>query len=309
MSGAASSGELIKESSTAEFMADVVEASKQQTVIVDFWAPWCQPCKQLTPVLEKIVKSYGGKLRLVKINVDENQAIAGQLRVQSLPTVLAFQDGKPIDGFMGAQPESTIKEFADRVVGADEQDQIAAVVQTAEEALAEGDLQGAAEAFAAVLQVDQENVDALAGLASCYLKSGDAKRAEQTIELVPPAKRTSAKVESVKAALELAKMAEATGPVDELAQKLLTNPMTFKRGSISRCLWSLKVTSLTPLISCLRLSNVIESGTIKLGADSWSNCLKHGVRKIRLQTMGAAVCRQSYSLKGCAVFRGPKVAL
>lgn len=223
MSGAAV-GDLIKESSTAEFMADVVEASKEQTVLVDFWAPWCQPCKQLTPTLEKIVNSYGGKLRLVKINVDENQAIASQLRVQSLPMVLAFQDGKPIDGFVGVQPESTLNEFAERVVGLDEQEQIAAVVQSAEEAFAEGDLQGAAEAFAAVLETDQKNSDALAGLASCYLKSGDPIRAQQTIELVPPSKRASAKVESVKAALELAKVAETADPADELARKVYDNP-------------------------------------------------------------------------------------
>ncbi|MCH9765314.1 MAG: thioredoxin [Alphaproteobacteria bacterium] len=216
--------EIIKESSTADFMVDVVEASKQQTVIVDFWAPWCQPCKQLTPVLEKIVRSYAGKLRLVKVNVDQNQAIAAQLRVQSLPTVLAFQDGKPIDGFMGMQPESAIKEFAERVVGADEQDQIAAVIDSAEQALEDGDLQGAAEAFAAVLQVDPENADALAGLATCYLKSGDATRAEQTIGLVPPAKRTNSKVESVKASLELAKVAETAGPADELSQKIANDP-------------------------------------------------------------------------------------
>lgn len=223
-SGATHGSDLIKDSSTAEFMADVVEASKEQTVIVDFWAPWCQPCNQLTPALEKLVLSYGGKLRLVKINVEENQAIAAQLRVQSLPTVLAFQDGKPIDGFMGLQPERELKEFAERVVGLDEQEQIAAVVQSAEEAFAEGDLQGAAEAFAAVLEVDQENSDALAGLASCYLKSGDATRALQTIELVPPSKRSSAKVQSVRAAIELAEVAETAGPSDELAKKVSDNP-------------------------------------------------------------------------------------
>ena len=135
ISSAPSDADCIKDSSSAEFMADVVEASKTQTVIVEFWAPWCQPCKQLTPQLETIVRSYGGKLRLVKINADENQAIAAQLRVQSLPTVLAFQDGKPIDGFMGAQTDSEIKEFAERVVGLDEQEQLAAVIGSAEDAL------------------------------------------------------------------------------------------------------------------------------------------------------------------------------
>lgn len=221
---ATATGEVIKDSSTNTFMADVIDASKQQTVIVDFWAPWCQPCKQLTPKLEALVNSYGGKLRLVKINVDENQAIAAQLRVQSLPTVMAFKDGRPVDGFSGAQPESALKEFAERVVGKDEHEQIAEVVASAEAALSEGDLQGAAEAFAAVLQVDQENVDALAGLASCYLKSGDHARAEQTIELVPPAKRSSAKVESIRAALDLAKMAENAEPVGDLEGRLEANP-------------------------------------------------------------------------------------
>lgn len=224
LSNTAATGALIKESSTAEFMADVVEASKEQTVIVDFWAPWCQPCKQLTPALEALVQSYGGKLKLVKINVDQNQAIAGQLRVQSLPTVMAFQDGKPIDGFVGMQSEVELKQFAERVVGMDEQEQIQAVIQSAEEALADGQLQQAAEAFAAVLQIEQENSDAIAGLATCYLKSGDTTRAKQTIELVPPAGRSNAKVESVVAALELAKLAENAGPVDELSQKVASNP-------------------------------------------------------------------------------------
>lgn len=217
-------GELIKESSTAEFMADVIEASQTQTVIVDFWAPWCQPCQQLTPALENLVKSYGGKLKLVKINVDQNQAIAAQLRVQSLPTVLAFQNGKPIDGFMGAQPESALREFAERVVGADEADQIAQVVESAEEALADGDLQGAAEAFAAVLQADRENADALAGLATCYLKSGDTTRARQTIELVTPENRNQTKVQGVIAALDLADVTANAGPADELEAKVNANP-------------------------------------------------------------------------------------
>lgn len=217
-------GELIKESSTAEFMADVIEASQTQTVIVDFWAPWCQPCQQLTPALENLVKSYGGKLKLVKINVDQNQAIAAQLRVQSLPTVLAFQNGKPIDGFMGAQPEPALREFAERVVGADEADQIAQVVESAEEALADGDLQGAAEAFAAVLQADRENADALAGLATCYLKSGDTTRARQTIELVTPENRNQTKVQGVIAALDLADVTANAGPADELEAKVNANP-------------------------------------------------------------------------------------
>lgn len=217
------SPDLIKDSSTAEFMDDVVEASKQQTVIVDFWAPWCQPCQQLTPALENLVRSYNGKLKLVKINVDQNQAIAAQLRVQSLPTVLAFQNGKPVDGFMGAQSEASLKEFAERIVSVDEAEQISAVVDSAEQALEDGDLQGAAEAFAAVLQVDREHAGALAGLAACYMKSGDTERAKQTLELVPPGKRDDPKVAALKATIDLAEAAENTGPIDDLRGKVEAN--------------------------------------------------------------------------------------
>jgi len=222
--GGANDADLIKNSTTAGFVKDVIEASRTVPVLVDFWAAWCAPCKQLTPLLEKIVKGYGGKVRLVKINVDEHPAVAGQLRVQSLPTVYAFRDGRPLDGFLGVQPESAIRDFIDRIVGADEQTDLAAVLASAEQALEEGDVQGAAEIFAAVLQQDKQNPAALAGLARCYLQTGDITRAEQTIAMVPPDQKNVAAVERVKAALELARKANQTDDREALRALLAADP-------------------------------------------------------------------------------------
>lgn len=222
--GGASDADIVKDATTASFTKDVIEASRSVPVIVDFWAAWCGPCKQLTPVLEKVVKSYAGKVRLVKINVDEHPGIAGQLRVQSLPTVYAFRDGRPLDGFMGAQPESAIRAFVDRLVGEEAEADVATVLATAEQALEEGDVQAAAEIFASVLQEHKHNPAALAGLARCYLKTGDVDRAEQMIALVPPEEKKIAAVEQVKAALELARKAPKAEQQGELEKKLAANP-------------------------------------------------------------------------------------
>lgn len=222
---AAGAQDVIKDTTTAAFAKDVMEASREALVLVDFWAAWCGPCKQLTPILEKVVRSYGGKVRLVKLNVDEHPAVAGQLRIQSLPTVYAFRDGRPLDGFMGLQPESAVKQFIDRLVGEDQAADLEAALEAASQALDANDLQTAAELFAAVLQEDNQNPTALAGLARCYLKSGDVARAEQTLALVPPDKREVAAVAGARAAIELAK--KSAGPTvetTEFEQRLAANP-------------------------------------------------------------------------------------
>lgn len=220
-------GDLIKETTTSTFVSDVIEASSEVPVLVDFWAPWCGPCKQLTPMLEKAVKAAGGKVKLVKMNIDTYPEVAGQLGIQSIPAVFAFKDGRPVDGFMGAVSEGELRKFIDRVTaggGGSGADETQEKLSAAETALEQGSINEAATVFAEVLKSDNQNVTALAGLAKCYIKMGDIARAEQMLELVPAAKQNDAAVTSAKAMLDLARKAEEASDTSELEQKVADNP-------------------------------------------------------------------------------------
>ena len=219
---------LIKDTSTQGFMADVIDASREALVLVDFWAPWCGPCKQLTPVLERAVRAAGGAVRLVKLNIDEHPAISGQLGVQSIPTVYAFKAGQPVDRFSGALPESQVKEFIARHAEPAGASKAEVEIEAAEAALDAGDIKIAAPAFAAILQGDPASVRAIAGLAKCYIRSGDLERAVQTLALVADGAKNTGAIDTAKAMLELARKAEDAGDVAELRARAESNPRDFQ---------------------------------------------------------------------------------
>jgi putative thioredoxin len=223
--GATAVADVVKDTTTQGFLKDVIEESKRQPVLVDFWAPWCGPCKQLTPVLEKAVKTAKGKVKLVKMNIDEHPAIPGQMGIQSIPAVIAFSNGQPVDGFMGALPEGQVVAFLERItkgaVGAEEKD----LLKAADAALADGNAAGAAEMYARLLAEDSTNVNALAGLARCYVETGSLEQAKQTLALIPEAKRNETAVAAARAALEVAEQAKSLGPLTELEDKMRADPL------------------------------------------------------------------------------------
>ena len=226
----ATSAELIKDTDAKGFMADVIEASKKVPVLVDFWAPWCGPCKQLTPLLEKVVKQAAGKVRLVKINVDENQQIAAQMRVQSIPAVFAFVDGQPIDGFMGALPEGQIKQFIDKLGNKGSlAEEIAAALKGAEEAMQRKEFAEAQNILGQILGVDPNHVVALANFAKCQIELGDLEGASATLATVSIDKAANPNVVSAAAALELALHPVDTSVLDQLQKNVTAAPDDFQK--------------------------------------------------------------------------------
>ena len=210
----ANSGATIKDADMSTFMADVIDVSRQTTVLVDFWAPWCGPCKQLTPILEKVVQASNGAVRLVKVNIDlpQNQPLAQQLRIQSIPAVYAFRGGQPVDGFLGALPESQVKQFVERVAGGKLQaSPVEEILAEAKAAMEQGDVELAAGAYAEAQSIEPTNPAALAGLARTAVQMGELDRARQALALVPAEQANHADVAGAKAALALAEQAQGAG--------------------------------------------------------------------------------------------------
>jgi putative thioredoxin len=222
--GAAADGALVKEITEATFLEDVIEASKEVPVVVDFWAPWCGPCKQLGPALEAAVNAAGGKVKMVKVNVDENQQIAGQLRIQSIPTVYAFHDGQPVDGFQGALPPSQVNQFVDKMAALATEGPLAAAIAAAEEMLEAGALEDAAQTFAAIIEEDEKMAAAYGGLARAQIALGDLDQAEAVLNGAPAEISAAVEIEAVFAKIALARQAAEAGPVEELRGQVAADP-------------------------------------------------------------------------------------
>jgi len=242
----AAPADLIKDSDQTKFAKDVLEASRTVPVIVDFWAPWCGPCKQLGPALEKAVRDARGKVRLVKIDIGQNPEIAQQMRIQSIPAVYAFFGGRPVDGFMGAVPESQVKQFVDRLVqaaggvpGEGGGNEVAELLEHAKAAVAQNDMDLAARIYSEILGLEPANVTALAGMARYQVQIGDMEQARALLEQIPAKDRTGADITAVQAAIDLAEKAKEAGPVTELKAKAAADPKDFQtRLDLAMAYWA-----------------------------------------------------------------------
>jgi putative thioredoxin len=212
------------ETTTQTFVKEVIEESRRQPVLVDFWAPWCGPCKTLGPVIEKIVKTAKGKIKLAKMNIDKHPQVAQQLGIQSIPAVFAFVNGQPVDGFVGALPEGQVKAFIDRLVGESGGD-TAELIRQAEQTLIAGDAVKAAEIFANLLSEEPENVQALVGLVRCHVAAGNLEPARQTLALIPKAKENDPLVSAARTALKLSEQAKNVDDVATLEARVAVNPL------------------------------------------------------------------------------------
>lgn len=217
-------GAAVKDATDASFMADVIEASRETPIIVDFWAPWCGPCKTLGPQLEAAVTATNGKVRMVKVDVDQNQAVAGQLRVQSIPAVFAFVDGRPVDGFMGAVTPAEVNDFVGRLAKSAGGDALGEALDAADQMLEQGAVTDAAETYAAVLEEDPGNVRAIAGMIRATLAIGDIPRARAMLGELPPEMAADPLIAAARAAIDLAEQAETAGETDELRARIAANP-------------------------------------------------------------------------------------
>jgi putative thioredoxin len=265
--------DLIKDSDQTKFAKDVLETSRTVPVIVDFWAPWCGPCKTLQPMIEKVVKEANGKVKLVKIDIDKNQMLAQQLRIQSIPAVYAFFGGRPVDGFMGAVPESEVKAFVDRLIqasGGATADpaavQVAELLEQAKAAVAQNDMDTAAQVYSEILGAEPTNVTALAGLARYQVSIGDMEQAKELLAQIPTKEKTHADVVVAQAAIDLAEKAKEAGPVDELKAKAAANPKDFQsRLDLAMAYWAgdRKQEAIDELLAMIKLDRAWNEGAAR----------------------------------------------
>ncbi len=265
--------DLIKDSDQTKFAKDVLETSRTVPVIVDFWAPWCGPCKTLQPMIEKVVKEAKGKVKLVKIDIDKNQMLAQQLRIQSIPAVYAFFGGRPVDGFMGAVPESEVKAFVDRLIqasGGATADpgavQVAELLEQAKAAVAQSDMDTAAQIYSEILGAEPANVTALAGLARYQVSIGDMEQARELLAQIPAKEKNHADAVAAQAAIDLAEKAKEAGPVDDLKAKAAADPKDFQsRLDLAMAYWAgaRKQEAIDELLAMIKLDRAWNEGAAR----------------------------------------------